>query len=129
MVLFITAVLLMSAINAWLDYMVITRGGSPDHTKSAFIRGLAILALSVIINGYWMLILARFIFGAALFWIVFELVLNKLRNRDWLYVGENAKTDQIFKYIFLKNTGIFMLVFKLTILISSICLMVHFGQE
>jgi len=118
----------MAIINARIDFDIIDNGKSPDHTKEALIRGAIILALSVFAGGFWWMIGLRFTSASAVFWIIFELALNWLRMKPLLYVGENAKTDLFFKSIFPTNTGLYLLIFKISLLISTICLMVHFGQ-
>lgn len=118
----------MAVLNAWIDYLVISNGNSPDHTKNAIVRGFVLFIVSVIVGGPWWIIGLRFISGAATFWIVFEILLNRLRRRHWLYVGENAKTDLVFKKLFPRNTGVHLLIIKVTILIVSICLILLFGE-
>lgn len=124
----VLAVIIMAVINAYLDFRIIAGGKSPDHNKEAVLRGLTILFIAIIFNGHWLLIVFRFIALASVFWIVFEIILNWLRHRPLLYVGDNAKTDLFAKSIFPIHTGRFLLIFKISLLIASICLMERFGQ-
>lgn len=118
----------MGLINAWIDYKVILSGKSPNHTLEAWIRGAAILLASIMIYDTWTMRILGFVTGAAVFWLKFEMMLNLLRNRPLFYVGYTAKTDLFIRSLFPKTPETALLIIKITILISSICLTALFGK-
>lgn len=111
----ILAVLLAIA-DAVIDANKIKQGKEIDHLPEAIYRGFLLLIISLP-N------LLVFPFLCAVFWIVFEIVLNKLRGLSWHYVGKTAWQDVMIRKIFPKNTGYWFFGVKvITLIITNLLL-------
>lgn len=120
--------ILLAVINAGFDYHLIKQMQYPNHTLNAICRGVVLIFFAWLVGGNILVILSQFVAFAAIFWIVFEMVLNKLRGLDLLYVGETAKTDLFIRSLYPFNPGFYLLIIKVTILILAICLIQIFGK-
>lgn len=68
---------------------------SPDHTKEGWIMfGAAVVHLLVCwIGNSWWYILNLTVFDFCSYVALFDGGLNKMRKKDWLYIGKTAKID------------------------------------
>lgn len=108
----------VAVADAYRDYRVIKKGDSINHGREAIAR----LAVLVIVSLFDIGIL---FYLCGVFWIVFEIVLNRLRGLHWLYVsswkGENYSLwDAVVRQVFKKNTEVKFFLFKLGVLIVSL---------
>ena len=100
----------LAFLDALHDSSRIKKGETIDHLPEMIIRGIILM----IITGFdpYMLMLC-----SAIFWILFELALNKMRGLDWLYVGKTALQDKFVRRIFGNNNpGLPFLIIKLIVL-------------
>lgn len=106
-------------INAYIDYHIISSGGRVRHALESVIRFSIIFALS------WYTI-PTLLFGLSIFWIVFEIVLNRLRDKHWLYVGYTAMSDKLIRRMFGDTSDKILFSIKITILLISLYLIFKF---
>jgi hypothetical protein len=106
-------IILFSLISAQIDYTKISSKETVNHTINALIRLIVIGILSL--HGD----LLTLIYHLSIFWIIFELRLNYLLKVPLLYVGITTFSDKLLRRIFPENTGIYLLIIKLTILCLS----------
>lgn len=111
--LYTMLVLATAVANAFIDsYLIKKKWGkvkSLNHNSRTFIR-ICIFALGIVFifgesgeiyNSLWEFLKSLFkpfligLYSFFLFNIVFDLLLNKLRNLPWYYDGKDAITDQI----------------------------------
>lgn len=99
------AMLIFAAYRADTDTYLITKGIRPNH----FINGLytILMASLLALIGSKDHLLYNFISLLLLYWVAFDLLLNRLRNLPWYYTGvkeepdseDNALTDQLLTWI------------------------------
>lgn len=84
-------------------------------------RGFVISAISFVTTWPtdWETLRLAFV-GFFVFWVVFEVILNRLRDKDALYVGKTAKMDIWARKTFPNNTGLNYLILKLFLLTLTI---------
>lgn len=83
---------------AEIDYEDIKVGNTINHDLGWRTRALALATIGLPIALVdWVSYLVYLPLVAVIFWIGFDLRLNYLRDKDWLYVGYNAKTDLFFR--------------------------------
>ncbi len=83
---------------------------SPNHKRGAILRGifLLVVVLPLYFMG-WTFCLVYLSTLCLLFFLLFDLFLNRLRQRDWFYIGqsedkeEDALTDRALERIFGKR--------------------------
>ena len=105
--------IVLAIADAVLDANKIKQGREINH----FVEGLFRLTLLVIISANNIMVLPLL---CAVFWIVFEIVLNRLRGLDWHYVGKTAWQDMMVRKIFPNRTGYWFFGVKIIALIISI---------
>ena len=105
--------IVLAIADAVLDANKIKQGREINH----FVEGLFRLTLLVIISANNIMVLPLL---CAVFWIVFEIVLNRLRGLDWHYVGKTAWQDRMVRKIFPIRTGHWFFGVKIIALIISI---------
>ncbi len=110
--------ILIPVLNAFIDYLIISKGAKIKHTVEALIRGILIGAIAYNTAPH----VAIFILGCSIFWLLFELILNTLRGKPLLYVGYTAFTDKLIRRIFPKPE-----IPLFTVKILILCLTIHFG--
>ena len=75
-----------------------------DHTSRFIFRAIVVFLISIIevptiLMGVWKPTLTQFFFNTAIFYGIFDYVLNILEKRKWNYIGDTAIIDQfINKY-------------------------------
>ena len=99
-----------------------------DHTSRFVFRLIMVCLISIIevptiLVGIWKPTLTQFFFNTAIFYGIFDYVLNILEKRRWNYIGSTSKIDQftnkygswkiqfLFKILFIIVT--FVLKFKI----------------
>ena len=103
----------VAAMNAALDATLIEEGKQIRHGLEALIRGAILLALA----GFHF---DLFVLSCAIFWIVFEIMLNLLRRKPLLYVGYTAWQDRMLRKWFPKHPEYILLAIKLISLIMAV---------
>ena len=99
-------------VNVYMD----RNGRKPDYLKMFVLRGIAAIVHGVLFDivvgylpdnlhtysvwGLFVLWLPLLTFQVTSFWIIFELALNRVRGREWLYFDRKERdsgwVDQIF---------------------------------
>lgn len=94
MILAFTAFTVMSAV---IDQSKIEHGKTINHKTNFIIRVCVALILAFIFHypNYLKMIAGMLLMGA-IFWLVFDLLLNLLRGKHLFYVGETAYIDRLF---------------------------------
>ena len=88
-----------------------------DHTSRFVFRAIIICLISIIevpaiLVGIWKPTLFQFLFNTAIFYGIFDYILNILEKRKWNYVGDTSKIDQfINKYGSWKIQFLFKILF------------------
>lgn len=107
-------VILLCSVKAVYDYHIISKGLPIPH----FVEWLAWACAFLIIDWLFGIRLLRVLpLQAALSWILFDLLLNKLRGLSWNYVGKTAGLDRIFGLF--ANSEMIMLITKGVVLIAT----------
>ena len=85
----------------------------PRFIFRAIIVGLiSIIEVPAILVGIWKPTLFQFLFNTAIFYGIFDYILNILEKRKWNYVGDTSKIDQfINKYGSWKIQFLFKILF------------------
>lgn len=103
------------AVNVYVD----RNGRKPDYLKMFVLRGIAAILHGVLFDvvvgyfpdnlhtysiwGLFMLWLPLLTFQVTSFWIIFELALNKVRGREWLYFdrkeNDSGWIDKLFDWL------------------------------
>ena len=70
-----------------------------DHTSRFVFRAIMVCLISIIevptiLIGIWKPTLFQFFFNIAIFYGIFDYVLNILEKREWNYIGSTSKIDQ-----------------------------------
>lgn len=121
MIVAYAAFFLILGIDLWTDYALIEQQKtSPDHVTGAFIRITALTLPALYIGwGDWSRFFACLFHFAALFWLLFDMFLNRFRGKALFYVGYTAWVDRTYRAVFV-NPELPMLTTKLVLLILSI---------
>lgn len=88
-----------------------------NHTPRFIFRAIIICLISIIevpaiLVGIWKPTLFQFLFNTAIFYGIFDYILNILEKRKWNYVGDTSKIDQfINKYGSWKIQFLFKILF------------------
>ena len=88
-----------------------------DHKSRFVFRAIIVCLISVvevptILVGVWKPTLFQFFFNTAIFYGIFDYILNILEKRKWNYVGDTSKIDQfINKYGSWKIQFLFKILF------------------
>ena len=88
-----------------------------DHTSRFVFRAIMVCLISIIevpaiLVGIWKPTLFQFLFNTAIFYGIFDYILNILEKRKWNYVGDTSKIDQfINKYGSWKIQFLFKILF------------------
>ena len=109
-----------------IDYRLIKKSVKIPHSLWAVIRGLIMFYYTYVISinhiGHMPPILLINVFSV--FYIFFELSLNKLRGLDWYYIGSTSDIDKFIRYkLKLKGDTLFgvkLLIFYLSFMIYDI---------
>jgi len=96
-------VLATSVVNAFIDnYLIKKKWGKVknlNHTSRTIIRGIIFgLAIHFLFEHTWLKPFLAALYCWMLFNVVFDLLLNKLRNLPWYYDGKDAITDRISRF-------------------------------
>lgn len=107
-------------MNARYDAYQIKEHRKISHSLRTILRGFFFTfnSLLIIPVHYWSpkyLMFASILHQAAIWWIVFDIRLNKLRGLHWAYIGKTALLDKIFD-----NNIIYQLFAKFILLLLSI---------
>lgn len=116
------------AVDLFTDYRLITKGKSPDHLSGAMIRILALVVPAWLLAGWHSGILLWLFHFAALFWLLFDPVLNRLCGKGWLSVGYSSALDRFFRSAFLKP-GWPLLITKMILLVFSVLFLTTFHDR
>jgi len=85
--------------------------GKVDHTKGIVLVALILIPVSIHIGYFYPL----FIFG-----LLWNPLINKVRNLPFFYIGNTAVTDITLKFLFGERAGEAFFLVNLLLLISSI---------
>lgn len=97
---------------ALIDFIfIVTYKKSPKHWTRAMIRFVVITLFAGLACRFNYETVFYLAYGCALFWLIFELTLNKRRGNTPFYIGKTAWSDKLFRS--LKITGEKLFVFKL----------------
>lgn len=101
-------VLTTSVVNAFIDaYLIKKYWGkikSLNHTSRTIIRGVIFtIAIYFLFEHTWVKPFVAGLYCWVLFNVVFDLLLNYLRNLPWYYEGKDAATDKLYH---LMNEGL-----------------------
>ena len=88
------------------------------HRLSAIFRGFALFGNALLLAPKGAK-LHYFALECVIFWIVFELIINRLRDKPLLYVG-SGEIDELFKEHFPQHPGRSMFIVKLIMLAISL---------
>ena len=112
----VTLMLLLWLIPIGVNVYMDRNGRKPDYLKMFVLRGIAAIVHGVLFDivvgylpdnlhtysvwGLFVLWLPLLTFQVTSFWIIFELALNRVRGREWLYFDRKERdsgwVDQIF---------------------------------
>ena len=78
--------------EALIQYKLIEEGYKPNYLTLFFIRGVFSLfhAFPILYVSSLHEYITLLIFQICTFWVLFDLILNKLRGKPWSYKGENS---------------------------------------
>lgn len=80
--------------------------------RSIVVGLISIIEVPAILVGIWKPTLFQFLFNTAIFYGIFDYILNILEKRKWNYVGDTSKIDQfINKYGSWKIQFLFKILF------------------
>lgn len=84
-----------------------------NHTPRFIFRALVVAAISLLQDGSFF---ANMFLNTAIFYAVFDYVLNIFEGREWNYIGGTSKIDLFFR----KYGADMQLIFKITLLVVAI---------
>lgn len=120
MILLLFCLLLFTYLNAWYHlYLIEEKKRSPNHKVWALYRLTFFALAAYIYSTEWDHILILILLQAAIFWILFDYTLNRMRGLPWNYVGKSAFLDKLFA-----GKSDLMLLIKIILLFASIILTV-----
>ena len=100
MVLVALYIFLYSIISAVFNYDIIAK--KDFHKSQAVLRVYTFIGILAIPSMEPLMILSGLFQSLTIYWIVFDLALNLLRGKDFLYIGKTAWLDKTLgKYIYL----------------------------
>jgi len=103
--------------RAIIDYKLISKNKTIDHAENAIVTCTTAAILCIVVES-----ITLFPILLNIHWLVFDIVLNYLRNLPLQYVGRAAKTDRLLK-VYSKGhvilfklvlLAIFVTIYKLT---------------
>lgn len=98
--------------EAYRNYYIIEKSKSrPNYLQSFVLRGMAAILQGVLFNPQNMAdYLPVFIFQVSSFWLLFDVLLNYMRQKPFLYVGKDSGyIDKFFVWV---NSDAFLLTCK-----------------
>lgn len=121
MIYLIFVALTTAIINAFIDnHQIKKHWGKLKHlnyVSRKIIRFSIFITSSLLLTKGWFILLA-FILQSCIFWLVFDLLLNYLRQLPLLYLGKGAWIDRMSA----NYKGIVMLLFKSLLIVVTIVL-------
>lgn len=110
-------------VNAFYDNYKINKGLIMDKNVEGFNQLLFCLSLSFLMVTDISTILTGFVLYIALFWLVFDYLLNKIRGLSWWHLG-SGPIDSILKGY---NLRYFRLIVKIIFVVFAIGLKIYFN--
>lgn len=110
--------------EAKLDSSKILKDINITHFPSVLFRIAGALIQSIIFYPISPVYFITVVYQLTLFWIAFEIILNKLRDLHWLYIGNTSDGDKFIRKHF---TIVQFFLIKIAILIVSIVLWIFLG--
>ena len=80
---------------AWNTFLILVLKRSPNHAVQQLLRSGVWITIACIIKPDWRDKVMYAISFHLAFGFPFDLFLNKLRGKEWLYIGDTAWTDQL----------------------------------
>lgn len=78
-------------------YNVLGKMGAIDHSRSFMLRVILIFIIAYNEFGICLKTFIWMFWASMLYWFIFTIVLNKLLNKAWFFVGTTAKTDRFIQ--------------------------------
>ena len=97
-----------------------------DHFKNAVIRGFVFVSFMFITNPSTILeAVSLFILQCAIFWIVFDSLIQHYRGKYWMTIGKTAYTDKFLRWITSwakdePSKEYYVFAFRLAVLLGSV---------
>lgn len=112
---------------ALIDFtFIVTFRKYPKHWSRAIIRFVVITLFAGLACKFDYKTVFYLAYGCAVFWLIFELLLNQRRGNSPFYIGKNAWSDKLFRS--LKITGEKLFILKLITLAFTIT-MLYYSKE
>ena len=90
-----------------------------DHRPRFIFRAIVVALISLIGISGWYEYFVNFAFNTAIFYLLFDYILNLLEGRKWNYIGSTSEIDKLWHKL---GGWISQLLFKLIFLTATICL-------
>jgi len=121
-------VFLLIAIRVYIDYVQIEiKQKYVNHFTREIIQGGTMILIALVTNHFnplpWEIVTAQVVAYFAIFWILFDIGLNKARNYNWLYNTKSRKdtASRFDKFIMsISQNGATRLNIKLAILVIAL---------
>lgn len=116
----------MAFIFTILSALFDTNKRFTDHTTRFIFRAIVVFLISIIetptiLVGIWKPTLFQFLFNIAIFYGIFDYVLNMLEKRKWNYIGDTSKIDQ-----FINKYGNWKIQFIIKLLLVAVTFILKF---
>lgn len=123
MILLIILFLLFTYSTAYLHYHEIEVKNKPiNHNIWTLYRGVFFLINTLIYTSNISAVIVLTMLQSALYWVLFEILLNSYRDRPLLYVGYTAEIDKFFRREFPAYPEKAMLSAKIILLFLALIL-------
>jgi hypothetical protein len=106
--------ILLDALVNW--YWIEKLKKIPNYLTSTIVRGWFFIVIGITVPVTPETFIAWFLFTTCSFWVLFDLILNKLRGKPWNYLGENSFIDSIGK----KHPSVYWIAKIVALVMTSI---------